>query len=122
MLNVDQHIYMFVIMDHRKCHNIQTYSFFQILPLQLNNSWKSENNLKISKGQSDSVYRRRTDNIMAKKVQKDKQRSTKHTHKTKDWVTRSPLKTWVNSGAPEGWAISAPLVTSVVLIWLQTRW
>jgi len=27
------------------------------------------------------------------KVQKDKQRSTKHTHKTKDRVTRNPLKT-----------------------------
>ena len=27
------------------------------------------------------------------KVQKDKQRSTKHTHKTKDLVTRAPLKT-----------------------------
>ena len=26
------------------------------------------------------------------KVQKDKQRSTKHTHKTKDWVTRTQLK------------------------------
>ena len=35
-------------------------------------------------------------------VQKDKQRSTKHTHKAKDWVTRTPLKTRVNSGAPEG--------------------
>jgi hypothetical protein len=31
---------------------------------------------------------------MAKeKVQKDKERSTKHTHKTKDRVTRTPLKT-----------------------------
>jgi hypothetical protein len=30
---------------------------------------------------------------MAMKGQKDKQRSTKHTHKTKDRVTRSPLKT-----------------------------
>ena len=28
-----------------------------------------------------------------KKVQKDKQRSTKHTHKTKDRITRTPLKT-----------------------------
>ena len=28
-----------------------------------------------------------------KKVQKDKQRSTKHTYKTKDRVTRAPLKT-----------------------------
>jgi hypothetical protein len=27
------------------------------------------------------------------KVQKDKQRSTKHTYKTKDWVTWTPLKT-----------------------------
>jgi hypothetical protein len=27
-----------------------------------------------------------------KKVQKDKQRSTKHTHKSKDRVTRTPLK------------------------------
>jgi hypothetical protein len=32
--------------------------------------------------------------------QKDKQRSTKHTHKTKDRVTRTPLKSGVNTGAP----------------------
>ena len=37
------------------------------------------------------------------KVQMYKQRSTKHASKTKDWVTRTPLKLWVNSGAPEGW-------------------
>ena len=44
--------------------------------------------LKIPKGQSETVYRRRIDNTMAKKkVQKDKQRSTKHTYKTKDRVT-----------------------------------
>ena len=36
------------------------------------------------------------------KVQKDNQRSTKHTHIIKDRVTRNPLKTGVNSGAPEG--------------------
>jgi hypothetical protein len=37
------------------------------------------------------------------KVQKDKKRSTKHTYKTKDRVTRTPLKKpGVNSGAPEG--------------------
>ena len=30
---------------------------------------------------------------MAKKEQKDKQRSTKHTHKTKDQAARTPLKT-----------------------------
>ena len=37
-----------------------------------------------------------------KKGQNDKQRSTKHTHQTKDQVTRTPLITGVNSGAPEG--------------------
>ena len=36
------------------------------------------------------------------KVQKNKQRSIKHTYKTKDRVTRTPLNTRVNSGAPEG--------------------
>ena len=48
-----------------------------------------------TKGVIRIVYRRRTDNTMAKrnKVQKDKQRSTKHTYKTKDRVTRTPLKT-----------------------------
>ena len=37
--------------------------------------------LKIPKGQLESVYRRRTDNTMAKR-KKDKRRSTKHTYKT----------------------------------------
>jgi hypothetical protein len=36
------------------------------------------------------------------KVQKDKQRSTKHTHKTKDRVRRTVLRPEVNAGAPEG--------------------
>jgi hypothetical protein len=39
-------------------------------------------------------------NVPKEKVQKDKQRSTKHTYK--DRVTRTPLKPGVNSGAPEG--------------------
>jgi len=34
---------------------------------------------------------KRQHNGQEKKVQKDKQRSTKHTHKTKDRVTRTPL-------------------------------
>jgi hypothetical protein len=41
-----------------------------------------------------------------KKIQKDKQRSTKHAHKTKDGVTGNPLK----AGSELG------------LIYLQTRW
>jgi hypothetical protein len=58
----------------------------------------------IPKGQSESVYRRRADNTMAlkKKYKKDKQRSTKHTYKTKDRVTLTPLIPEVNSCAPEG--------------------
>ena len=58
--------------------------------------------LKIPKGQSESVYRRTDKTIVKGKVLKDKQRSTKHTYKTTDRVTRTPLKPMVNSGAPEG--------------------
>jgi hypothetical protein len=54
-------------------------------------------------------------NGQKKKGQKDKQQSTKYTHKTKDRVTRTPLKTGVNSGAPEGYAVPAPLVAPVVI-------
>ena len=57
---------------------------------------------------------------MAKR-QKDKQRTTKHTHKTIDRVMRTLLKPGVNSGAPKGYAVPAPLVASVVLMSLQTR-
>ena len=50
--------------------------------------------LKTPKGQSDSVYRRRTDNTMAKrKSTKGQTRSTTHKYKSKDLVTRTPLKT-----------------------------
>ena len=45
--------------------------------------------LKIPR-KSESVTRIRTDNSMANR-KKDKQRSTKHTHKTKNQVTRIPL-------------------------------
>ena len=50
------------------------------------------------------------------KAQKDKQQSTKHTYKTKDRATRTPLKPGVNSGAPEGLEVPAPLVAPIVLI------
>jgi len=43
----------------------------------------------------------RQHNGQKEKIQKDKQRSTKHTHKTKDRATQTPIKTGVNSGAPE---------------------
>ena len=52
---------------------------------------------------------------MAKKIiQKEKQQSTRHTYKAKGRVTGVPLKTGVNSGAPEGSVDPDPLVTLVV--------
>ena len=54
----------------------------------------------------------RQHNGQKKKVQKDKQRSTKHTYKTKDRVRRTPLK--IGYSGRE--AVPAPLVTPVVLI------
>ena len=48
------------------------------------------------------------------KLQKDKQRSTKHTYTTKGRVTRTPLKTVDDSCTPEGWTGPAQLVTPVV--------
>ena len=45
------------------------------------------------------IRKSKKDDVQKKK---DKQRSTKHTHKTKDRVAQTSLKTGVNSGAPEG--------------------
>ena len=48
--------------------------------------------------------------------QKKKYKMTKTTiYKTKDRVTRTQLKPGVNSGAPEGYAVPAPLVAPVVI-------
>jgi uncharacterized sporulation protein YeaH/YhbH (DUF444 family) len=58
--------------------------------------------LKIPKGGNQNPYIEEEHNGQKKKIQKDKQRSTKHTYKAKDRVRRTPLKTGVNSGAPEG--------------------
>jgi hypothetical protein len=90
-------------------------NIIQIYPCLLKLSRKQES---VTDGQTDRRTDERTDgrtdgrtvtttiSLTAiagdKKVQKDKQRSTKHTYKTKDRVTRTPLKTGVTSGAPEG--------------------
>ena len=49
--------------------------------------------LKIPRGNQKSYIEEQTTQWPKEKVQKDKQRSTKHTYKTKDRVTRTPLKT-----------------------------
>jgi hypothetical protein len=52
---------------------------------------KYKKSLKIPKGQSESVYRRRTDNTMVKrKSTKGQTTIYKHTHKTKDRVKHEP--------------------------------
>ena len=44
-------------------------------------------------GNQNQYIEEQTTQWLKEKVQKDKQRSTKHTHKTKDQMTRIPLKT-----------------------------
>jgi hypothetical protein len=55
----------------------------------------SKKSLKIPKGgnQNPFIEEEHTTQWPKEKVQRDKQRSTKHTYKTKDRVTRTPLKT-----------------------------
>ena len=62
---------------------------------------------RYQRGNQNPYIEERTTQWLNEKVQKDKQRSTKHTHKTKDQVTRTPLKPGVNSVAPEGIAVPA---------------
>ena len=59
--------------------------------------------LKIPKGgnQNPQIEEEQTTQWPKEKVQKDKQWSIKHTHKTKDRVTRTLLKPELNAGAPE---------------------
>ena len=53
-----------------------------------------QKSLKIPKGQSETyIEEEQTTQWPKENVQKDKQRSTKHTYNTKDRVTRTPLKT-----------------------------
>ena len=80
------------------CLNVQwnefatNYMYVSLNLLFKNNRVKK--NLKIPKEYSESVNPRRIDSTMTKrKSTKGQQRSTKHTHKTKDRATRTPLKT-----------------------------
>ena len=71
----------------------RTYIITQIR-LSVHEGDQSKKNLKIPKGQSESyIEKERITQWPKEKVQKDKQRSTKHTYKTKDRVTQTTLKT-----------------------------
>ena len=58
------------------------------------------------------------------KGQKNKRRYTKHKHKPKERESKHEptLKTGVNSCAPRGKTVPAPLVAPVVLLLLKTKW
>jgi hypothetical protein len=68
------------------------------------------------RGNQNPYIKEQTTQWRKKKVQKEKQRSTKHIYKAKSRVTRVPLKTGEISGVPEGYVDPAPLVAPVVLI------
>ena len=79
--------------------------------------FRNKKSLKIPKGGNQNSYIEGQTTQWPKETgQKEKQRSTKHTYKIKDRVTRTPLKQGVNSDDPEGYTVPAPLVTPVVLI------
>jgi hypothetical protein len=72
----------------------------------LRNPEYPEKSLKIPKEKSESVYRRRTDNTMAKRKStkgrnKDSNYQQTTTQKTKEWATHIPQIPWMNSGSPE---------------------
>ena len=80
--------------------------------------------LKIPKGnQNPYIEDERTTQWLNEKLQKDKQRSTKHTHKTDDRVQQTPLKTrgerrWsgrVSSSCPTSGTRRINLVTNPVI-------
>jgi hypothetical protein len=70
---------------------MESKKMFQMLLSTPTTYCLTKKNLEISKGHSESVYRRRTNNTMTKR--KSTKGSTKHTYKTKDRITRTPLKT-----------------------------
>jgi hypothetical protein len=59
--------------------------------LWLRNVWRNQRG-----SQNPYIEEDQTTQWPKEKVQKDKQRSTKHTYKTEDWVTRTPLKIFLS--------------------------
>ena len=62
------------------------------------------------------IRKEQTTQSPKEKVQKDKQRSAKHTHKTKDRVTRISLKTRGELKCSRRVIVPVPLVALVMLI------
>ena len=62
-------------------------------PIFLYSIFTSRRVWRYQRGNQNPYIEEQTTQLPKGKVQKDKQRSTKHTYKTKDQVTRTPLKT-----------------------------
>ena len=76
----------------KMCENINVTSMFIIIVLKPD--WTSRRVWRYQRGnQNLYIDDEPTTQWPKEKVQKDKQRSTKHTHKTNDRVTRTPIKT-----------------------------
>ena len=87
--------------SHFQWHNFNIFDNCVVHISSKESEINGKKSLKIPKGWSESVYQKNNRQYNGQK-KKDKQRSTKHTHKTKERVTRTPLKPGVNPGAPEG--------------------
>ena len=86
-----QNYLLIQILEKNRSYNLRSDDFI----LTNRNSRFSKKSLKIPKGGNQNTYIEEEQTIQwpREKVQQDKQRFTKHTHKTKDRVTRDPLKT-----------------------------
>jgi hypothetical protein len=80
--------YFLFIYEKRKYSTFKTSkAWASTRKIQLRRVWRYQ------MGNQNLYIEEQTTQWPKEKVQKDKQRSTKHTYKTKDWVTRTPLKT-----------------------------
>jgi hypothetical protein len=78
----------------KMCENINVTSMFTFIVLKP--EWTSRRVWRCQRGnQNLYIDDEPTTQWPKEKVQKDKQRSTKHTHKTNDRVTRTPLKSGI---------------------------
>jgi len=74
--------------NFRLIHKLEKYQITRQCSRWTRRAWKYQNG-----NQNLYIKEEQTTHWPKEKVQKDKQRSTKHTHKIKDRVTRTPLKT-----------------------------
>jgi len=87
--------YWFNVTDRHNCNNTWVYLPWILISI-VKQFWKLSFPRRVwryqSSNQNPYIEEEQTTQCPKEKVQKDKQRSKKHTHNTKDRVTRTPLK------------------------------